>query len=74
MKILHISTKFSQSSAGYRIHNQLKKKGIKSYTLTSNRSSDNDRDLIISPYSRFKMHISYLYSDFIINKIKNILF
>lgn len=72
MKILHISTKFSQSSAGYRIHNELKKKGIKSYTLTSNRSSDNDRDLIISSYNRFKMHISYLYSDFIINKINKV--
>lgn len=72
MKILHISTKFSNSSAGYRIHAQLKKSGIESYTLTSNKSSDDDRELIISLYNKLKMHISYLYSDFIINKINKV--
>jgi hypothetical protein len=58
MKILHISQSFYPQSAGYRLHNQLRKMGIDSHIFIDNSSMKGP--YVFRPYSIKDQFFSYI--------------
>lgn len=51
MKVVHLSTTVSSSTAGYRLHKALIKQGVESYTLIHGNSSEKEK-IIYAPRDR----------------------
>lgn len=74
MKVLHLSAKFSESSAGYRLHLGLMEKGYDSNVLINSTEKHLKGQTTISYYTKMKIYLSYIISDLMtrkVNKLKN---